>query len=135
MRQEAPMNVEPSTLTIPAEHEQATIVRQFVRLACHRYGCDEVIDNVLAVTDEFVTRALEHGSGPDATVRVGITSTRRGVRIEVHDPGHLTLSADEPAAVRQIIDGLAREWGVADEPDGTTAWAELTGTRSAAESG
>lgn len=123
------MFVEPSTLTVPAESEQAMIVRQFVRLACHRYGCDKMADSVLQVTDELVNNALEHGSGPDDTVQVGILPTQRGVRIEVHDHSRGRESTptmrDEPSGL-QIVEVLATEWGVTDEADGTTVWAEMT---------
>ena len=124
------MFAEPSTLTVPAESEQAMIVRQFVRLACHRYGCDGMADSVPQVTDELMNNALEHGSGPDDTVQVGILPTQGGVRIEVHDHSHGRQPAptmqDEPSGL-QIIESLAVDWGVTDEADGTTVWAEMTG--------
>jgi anti-sigma regulatory factor (Ser/Thr protein kinase) len=123
------MFAEPSTLTVPAESEQAMIVRQFVRLACHRYGCDGMADSVLQVTDELMSNAIEHGSGPDDTVKVGILPTQRGVRIEVHDHSHGRETApailDAPSGL-QIIESLAADWGVTDEADGTTVWAEMT---------
>jgi len=123
------MFAEPSMLTVPAESEQVTIVRQFVRLACHRYGCDKMADSVLQVTDELVANALEHGSGPDETVQVGILPTQRGVRIEVHDHSHgeesIPRMRDEPRGL-QIVETLATDWGVTDDGDGTTVWAEMT---------
>lgn len=127
------MALEPSELTVPAELEQASIVRQFVRLACHRYGCDAAADNVLAVTDELVANAFEHRSGPDDTVRVGITPTPNGVRVEVHDHSHAALPlprTEEQPSARRIVESLAADWGVADEPDGTTTWAELSAAGS-----
>lgn len=124
------MFVESSTLTVPADSEQVTIVRQFVRLACHRYGCDGMADNVLQVTDELVSNALERGSGPDDTVQIGILPTQRGVRIEVHDHSHgretMPEMRDEPSGL-QIVETLATDWGVSDEADGTTVWAEMSG--------
>ena len=125
------MFAEPSTLTVPAESEQAMIVRQFVRLACHRYGCDQMADSVLQVTDELMNNAIEHGSGADDTVQVGILPTQGGVRIEVHDHSHGRETApaisDAPSGL-QIIESLAADWGVTDEADGTTVWAEMTET-------
>jgi anti-sigma regulatory factor (Ser/Thr protein kinase) len=132
------MFAEPSTLTVPAESEQATIVRQFVRLACHRYGCDGITDSILQVTDELVANAFAHGGGPEDTVEVGIIPTQRGVRVEVHDHSHgrPALSDAEAAAGPPtvsspigglaIVQSLAAEWGVADDADGTTVWAEMT---------
>lgn len=120
---------EASTISVPAETEQAAIVRQFVRLACHRYGCDAVTDNILLATDEMVAAALAHARATaGSTVEVGIIPTQRGVRVEVHDHVH-----DEPGGphVRdeneslRIVSTLASEWGVADESGGTLLWAEI----------
>ncbi len=100
-----PGRPESSTISVPAESEQVTIVRQFVRLACHRYGCDAVTDNILLVTDEMMAAALVHAaaaprSAADSTVEVGIIPTQRGVRIEVHDHVH-----DEPGGPRLEVYG------------------------------
>jgi len=120
---------ESSMISVPAESEQAGIVRQFVRLACHRYGCDAVTDNILLVTDEMMAAALAHvRSRTESTVEVGIIPTQRGVRIEVHDHVH-----DEPGGPQvrdedqslRIVSTLASEWGVSDESDGTVLWAEI----------
>jgi len=120
---------ESSTISVPAESEQAGIVRQFVRLACHRYGCDAVTDNILLVTDEMMAAALAHvRSRAGSTVEVGIIPTQRGVRVEVHDHVH-----DEPGGPQvrdedqslRIVSTLASEWGVSDESDGTVLWAEI----------
>ncbi|HSP38431.1 MAG TPA: ATP-binding protein [Frankiaceae bacterium] len=125
------MFAETSRISVPAESEQAGVVRQFVRLACHRYGCDAVTDNVLQVTDELVGSAFSHCSGPGCMVDVGIIPTQRGVRVEVHDRSRdgdrlAPATGDEPS-VFQIVATLAAEWGVDDGTDGTTVWAELTG--------
>ena len=117
---------EASTISVPAESEQAGIVRQFVRLACHRYGCDAVTDNILLVTDEMMATALAHArSTADSTVEVGIIPTQRGVRIEVHDHAHDEPGGPQDQSLR-IVSTLASEWGVSDESDGTLLWAEIT---------
>jgi anti-sigma regulatory factor (Ser/Thr protein kinase) len=135
---------ETSRISVPADREQATIVRQFVRLACHRYGCDEATDNVLQVTDELVANAVSHGSvQAGATVEVGIMALQRGVRVEVHDRMHVQLppeDQDPPVETSQpespqaeaednrglqIVASLADAWGVDDEADGKVVWAEL----------
>lgn len=133
------MTLETSRISVPADSEHATIVRQFVRLACHRYGCDAVTDNVLQVTDELVANVVEHAvhdvddaAATPQTVEVGIVPTQRGVRIEVHDGSHrhpedgLPASSDEHQGLR-IVATLASSWGVDDEPDGKTVWAEMLG--------
>ena len=137
---------ETSRISVPAEREQATIVRQFVRLACHRYGCDAVVDNILQVTDELVANAMAHGSpDPETTVDIGIIPTQSGVRIEVHDHVHTASeadlhrqAADEQAAEEngirevqhglQIVSSLASSWGVTEDPDGKVVWAEMSGS-------
>lgn len=135
------MTLETSRISVPVDSEHAMIVRQFVRLACHRYGCDAVTDNVLQVTDELVANAVEHaasdGEGPGAqTLEVGIVPTQRGVRIEVHDGSHRhpeegLSESDEQQGLR-IVATLASSWGVDDEPDGKTVWAEMSGPDGAA---
>jgi anti-sigma regulatory factor (Ser/Thr protein kinase) len=133
------MTLETSRLSIPAESEQAMIVRQFVRLACHRYGCDGVTDNILLVADELVANAVEHGSPePASNIEIGIVPTQRGVRVEVHDHVHETPNLPAVAATStseettghglQIVAELATAWGVDDEPDGKVVWAEVAAT-------
>jgi anti-sigma regulatory factor (Ser/Thr protein kinase) len=137
------MTLETSRLSIPAESEQAIIVRQFVRLACHRYGCDGVTEDILQVADELVANAVEHGSPePASNIEIGIVPTQRGVRIEVHDHVHEPPDPSAAAAPEaseemasettshglQIVAELASAWGVEDEPDGKVVWAEVAAT-------
>jgi anti-sigma regulatory factor (Ser/Thr protein kinase) len=138
-----PMILETSRIRVPAESDQATIVRQFVRLACHRYGCDAVADNVLQVTAELLSNALGHAPhSPDDTLEVGIVPTQRGVRVEVSDssptgadeatdgaPGAVTAPPaiglqDERQGLR-IVASLAQDWGIEEVGSGTTLWAEM----------
>jgi anti-sigma regulatory factor (Ser/Thr protein kinase) len=137
------MILETSRLSVPAESEQITIVRQFVRLACHRYGCDSDTDNILQVADELMANAVEHGS-PDSEsmIEIGVAPTERGVRIEVHDHAHPTPDLSPVTAQRtseestpeagvhglQIVAELSSAWGVEDEPDGKVVWAEIPGS-------
>jgi anti-sigma regulatory factor (Ser/Thr protein kinase) len=130
--------LETSRISVPAESEQATIVRQFVRLACHRYGCDRETDAILQVADELVAQAVEHGPHPPGdTVEVGIVPTQRGVRIEVSD--HVpprpddTLHQPGEAPSMHIVSVLATAWGVEDAQNGTTVWAEVTRAGSDAD--
>jgi hypothetical protein len=122
---------ETSRISVPADTEQAMIVRQFVRLACHRYDCDAVADNILQVTDELVANAVADGSPTaGATVDVGIIPTQAGVRIEVHDPihptdGDLTKDGDDGRRGLQIVASLANSWGVTDDANGKVVWAEM----------
>jgi anti-sigma regulatory factor (Ser/Thr protein kinase) len=132
------MILETSRMRVPAESDQATIVRQFVRLACHRYGCDAVADNVLQVTAELVANALGHTHhSADDTLEVGIVPTQRGVRVEVSDttppaveadggagPPPSTGQPDERQGLR-IVASLAQDWGIEEVGSGTTLWAEL----------
>jgi anti-sigma regulatory factor (Ser/Thr protein kinase) len=132
--------VETSRLSVPAESEQAMIVRQFVRLACHRYGCDAVVDNVLSVTDELLANAVAYGSpDPRATVEVGIAPRQGGgLRVEVHDHVHPSskvafggTATDEQHGL-QIVSSLAKSWGVSDDADGKVVWAEMSDSPSPA---
>jgi len=128
--------LETSTLSIPPESEQAAIVRQFVRLACHRYGVDGATDTVLQITDELVENAIAYGSPDGTPVDVGLVPQANGVRVEVRDhspvlPDTSVSSAaptGDPAAEPrglQIVASLAQSWGVIEAPDGKVVWAEI----------
>jgi anti-sigma regulatory factor (Ser/Thr protein kinase) len=134
------MLLETSRIRIPAESDQATIVRQFVRLACHRYGCDAQADNVLQVTDELLSNAMGHAHHSkddtlEVDLEVNIVPTQRGVRVEVCDctaPREPRVVAapssngreDERQGLR-IVASLAHEWGIDELATGTTLWAEM----------
>jgi anti-sigma regulatory factor (Ser/Thr protein kinase) len=129
--------LETSTLSIPPESEQAAIVRQFVRLACHRYGVDGATDTVLQVTDELVENAIAYGSPDGTAVDVGLVPQRNGVRIEVRDHSPVVPDTSvSPAAPTgdptaaphglQIVASLAESWGVTRTSDGKVVWAEIT---------
>ncbi|MDQ1633709.1 MAG: hypothetical protein QOJ32_518 [Frankiaceae bacterium] len=129
------MILETSRIRIPAESDQATIVRQFVRLACHRYGCDAEADNVLQVTDELLSSAMGHAHHADDTLEVGIVPTQHGVRVEICDctaPGEPRVVTATPSNGREderqglrIVASLAHEWGIDELATGTTLWAEM----------
>lgn len=131
------MILETSRIRIPAESDQATIVRQFVRVACHRYGCDAESDNVLQVTAELLSNAMGHAHHVAGdTLEVGIIPTQRGVRVEVCDcpapvePGGKSATPppfgqeDERQGLR-IVASLAQTWGIDEVATGTTLWAEM----------
>jgi anti-sigma regulatory factor (Ser/Thr protein kinase) len=136
------MILETSRIRIPAESDQATIVRQFVRLACHRYGCDAEADNVLQVTAELLSNALGHvNHSAEDTLEVGIVPTQRGVRVEVSDSAAAPEAGDQPVAPPRIaqqderqglriVASLARDWGIDEVGTGTTLWAEMETTGS-----
>jgi hypothetical protein len=121
---------ETSRISVPAESEQAMIVRQFVRLACHRYGCDAVADNVLQVADELVGLAVaRHASATQtATTDTARKDTATADTVDATGASAVPLArnADAPQGL-QIVESLAVDWGVTDDDGGTTAWAEMAG--------
>ncbi len=103
--------------------------RRFVRdVLCTRNVSDRVADTVALLTSEVVTNAIVHaGAAPKLVVRL----SRGRVRVEVHDQ-HTEVPVrrrHDPLAVSgrgmEIVDQLAREWGVEHVPDGKRVWFEV----------
>jgi len=85
----------------------------------------------LLVLSELVTNAVLHASEP---IQVCVTSEGDGLRIEVSDGDTHTawITSRSPRAVDQpggrglqIVNSLARRWGVTQNADGKTVWAEV----------
>ncbi|MGH8968615.1 MAG: ATP-binding protein [Actinomycetes bacterium] len=97
-------------------------------LAGWRIDADAADITVLLVS-ELVTNALLHGSPP---IRLGISPTATGLRVEVYDG-----DADRLPAVQQIrldlpggrgmrlVEALSARWGAAVTADGKCVWCEL----------
>lgn len=85
---------------------------------------------VLLVCTELVTNAYEHALSPlRVTVRWAGSPCR--VRVEVADgstaaltPGRSRFDEDRGRGLI-LVDRLATEWGVLDNPGGKTVWAEI----------
>lgn len=89
---------------------------------------DRVAETVELLTSEVVTNAIVHANAaPSLVVRLG----RGRVRVEVHDQhGDVPVHRrPDPLASSgrgmEIVDQLAREWGVEHVPNGKRVWFEV----------
>lgn len=93
----------------------------------------ELLEDLLLVTSELVTNAVQHGR-PDIILRLGIDTDR--IRVEVSDGNDElpTVSRAEPHTDRPtgrgllIVAATATDWGVERNANsaGKRVWAELT---------
>lgn len=89
---------------------------------------DRVAETVELLTSEVVTNAIVHA---DAAPSLVVRLTQGRVRVEVHDhhAGVPVRRRPDPLAVSgrgmEIVDRLAREWGVEHVPNGKRVWFEV----------
>ncbi|MFC4534579.1 ATP-binding protein [Sphaerisporangium dianthi] len=91
------------------------------------------MDDVVLVVSELVTNSITHSlSGERGTVTLTIGNSDNAVRVEVTDEGSAASAPhmrDEPDAEGgrglQIINILAKEWGVTHRGTNVTTWCEL----------
>jgi anti-sigma regulatory factor (Ser/Thr protein kinase) len=115
------------TVALECKPESATLARRVVRQFLAR--TDQVLADAMLVTSELVTNALLHGRDP---VRLRLVSDDRTLHIEVFDgqPSKWvgvreTRPLDAEGRGLQLVETVARTWGVSREPDGKSVWADL----------
>lgn len=102
-------------------------VRAEVAVAVDEWGYADP-DAVVLVVNELAANGIDHGAGP---VRIAVSSTGSGVRVEVSDAGsghpevRTTGFEEERGRGLQVVSDLAQGWGFEDRPSGTTVWAVL----------
>ena len=114
--------------TFPPAAESARAARRWAEPHLQALQSDEASSDALMVLSELVTNAITHGSGP---VRVNLEPGDGVVRLEVSDAGRQiprTLPYD-PEAIGgrglRIVGRIAPRWGIRDDADGKTVWAEV----------
>ena len=116
------------SMSLPAEVHAATVARRVLRVLLASWNIRCILDDVELVTSELVTNVVRHGAFPaelrvqwqDACVRVAVEDAhpmpprQRDVPTEAVDGRGL-----------QIIDEIARDWGVDRAGGGKVVWADL----------
>jgi anti-sigma regulatory factor (Ser/Thr protein kinase) len=97
-------------------------------IAGRDYG-DDLLDDLLLVTSELVSNAVEHAHGsPHVLLRL----EDGGLRLCVHDDGGGTpeLRPAAPGSPRgrglRLVDALATAWGTAEDERGRCVWARFS---------
>ena len=90
-----------------------------------------VLDDLRLLVSELVTNSVRHtGQGPTGWVRLVVSWSSRGVRVEVSDPGPGFGEVREPSIYQEsgwglyLVEQVANRWGV-DRSGVTTVWFEI----------
>lgn len=85
-------------------------------------------DDVLILVSELVSNSVRHGSSADIDVRV--TAADERIRVEVTDegPGFSATTPRGDGLGLAIVEKLADRWGMKDQRQEFTVWAELSTT-------
>ncbi|MGO8727389.1 MAG: ATP-binding protein [Streptosporangiaceae bacterium] len=120
------------SLTIPGRAENVREARAFIAKALSQLP--SIADEAVLLTSELVSNAVIHSNSrrPGGTIRLLVTQTGRGIRVEVTDDGS-ELSAPSVKGDVYASDGhglhlvqtLADQWGYLRDETGTTAWFSL----------
>jgi anti-sigma regulatory factor (Ser/Thr protein kinase) len=119
------------SFTVPGGKRAAGVARRSVLSS--KAGLPGAIRHRLALLlSELVTNAIQHGgAGPHETIQVRLASTRKRVRVEVHDPGSRgggprDRLEDVGGYGLLLVDRLADQWGrETTDSGGSLAWFEL----------
>ncbi|MFI2758890.1 ATP-binding protein [Streptomyces echinatus] len=117
----------------PAVTASITAARHWVRDGVEVFGGplrrDRMIQTAELLVSELITNAIRHGSGPPL---IRLTWNGRWLRIAVSDssdrwPRKRATPNTEPGGFgMQLLERLARRWGVTPCHPGKTVWAELS---------
>jgi anti-sigma regulatory factor (Ser/Thr protein kinase) len=113
---------------IEARPSNIAPLRRVVTDTLQGWDVASVIDDIVLIVSELVTNAVRY-DGPRVDLRVQL---RAGVlRVVVHD-GRSAPDSDlhpdddaEGGRGLQIVEALARSWGIQPVPNGKNVWAEL----------
>ena len=90
-----------------------------------------VFDDIRLLVSELVTNGVRHtGQGPKGWVRLLIQWHRRGVRVEVSDPGPGFGDVPPPTMYQEsgwglyLVEQVSNRWGV-EHDGGNTVWFEV----------
>ncbi|MGP3954068.1 ATP-binding protein [Streptomyces sp. 7N604] len=113
---------------VPPDLEGPGRARQITRQQLLSWRLDEHSDTAELLVSELVTNAVTHGAGP---VTLSLSRRHGTLLCEVTD-GHAALPQLRPQSPDsesgrglQLLDMLARQWGVRSRGRGKTVWFEL----------
>ena len=127
------------TLRVPWTMSSTVAVRRALVSELRALGVNTiVVDESEIVVSELVANAFRHAKPlPDGTIGVHWTVSAGVVEIEVTDGGGPTTPHPAPRSVwsaggrgLRIVGSLSHEWGVQEDPNGSTVWASMGGPSS-----
>jgi hypothetical protein len=121
---------------LPAEPTAPRAARALVRQACLDWGIPaDTADAAVLVVSELATNAVVHAETP---VRVSVELTDKALSVTVSDlcpelplrlfPRSRNLPVGpnrKPRFGLHLVSAFARTWGVTEQPDAKTVWAQL----------
>ena len=119
------------TMELPSEAASAGAAREALAPLGGRLP-EEPLESVRLLVTELITNSVKHGRSEGTQVRVSVTVSAEGVRVEVSDRGDGFEPPPPPSHPSQspsgwglfLVDRLADRWGV-DTSDGTRVWFEI----------
>jgi anti-sigma regulatory factor (Ser/Thr protein kinase) len=119
-----------ASIDLASRAKSARAARLFIRGRLDAWGRQDVAEAAELLTNELVTNSILH-AGTDIVVEA--THEPDVVRIEVSDfdGGEVARRRgaldDERGRGLELVDALARSWGVVRRPSGKTVWFEIGG--------
>ena len=112
------------------EPASARAARRFVRDVIRAWGCDDVVDEVVLLTDELVTNVILHAR---TDIEQHARIERGVVRVEVRDgspqqPVPRDAADADTGRGLAMVDALSAAWGVDEGPSEKTVWFEVPST-------
>jgi anti-sigma regulatory factor (Ser/Thr protein kinase) len=124
-------------LCLPAVPESCGRCREFVRPVLEGWGVEDGLDDVLLLVSELCSNVVRHAGTP-MVVGVARDPVAHMVRISVRDDAAGLPTVRSPADLEpsgrgmQIVQSVARRWGVQRLPVGKVVWFEVrVGSRRA----
>jgi anti-sigma regulatory factor (Ser/Thr protein kinase) len=114
--------------SLPPSPSSARRAREALRRHLDEWGEDEARDAALLLVSELVTNAVLHARS-EVTVHLDVTPERLRVRVDDASPEPPVRRggrADLPGGRGlQLLDALAKGWGVLSGGSGKTVWFEI----------
>jgi anti-sigma regulatory factor (Ser/Thr protein kinase) len=117
-----------ASIGLASRAQSARAARLFIRGRLDSWGRQDVVEAAELLTNELVTNSILH-AGTDIVVEA--THEPNVIRIEVSDFDRGDVARrrgaldDERGRGLELVDALARSWGVVRRPSGKTVWFEV----------